>query len=129
MEIIANQEPFALSLDENKRNVFVMNFRARSVGLVNTWEEDLMTLITNAGLGTSGTDSFIGPAVILPDGDGPLTQIIATSGTTPTEAQNADVIDERLSAQITVRGKAFQTTRERARLIWRAIHGKRNVTI
>jgi hypothetical protein len=128
MEILANQRPFDMGqLDLNRRVVYAVNFRARSVEQVDTWEEDLATLISNASLGTLGTDMFLGSLAVLPDGNGPYILILDTGGITPAETMNGD-IDERLSAQITVRGVP-STARPRALSIWREIHGFRNGTI
>lgn len=128
MQILANQRPFTLDVDENQRTTYSMNFVARSVGTVSDWERDLATIINTAGLGTLNTDMFIGPKAVIPKSDGPHTLIIDTGGSRPVESQNSDV-DETLSAQITVRGTPSNDARVRALAIWREIHGTRNVTV
>lgn len=128
MEILANQRPFTVGVDENQRTTYSMNFVARSVGVVSTWERDLATIINTAGLGTLNTNMFIGPKAVIPKSVGPHTLIIDTGGSRPVESQNGD-IDETLSAQITVRGIPSDDARVRALAIWREIHGTRNATV
>lgn len=128
MEILANQRPFTVDVDENQRTTYSMNFVARSVGTVSAWERDLATIINTAGLGTLNTDLFIGPKAIIPKSDGPHTLIIDTGGSRPIESMNGDT-DETLSAQITVRGIPSNDARTRALAIWREIHGTRNATV
>jgi len=128
MEILANQRPFTIGVDENQRVTYSMNFRARSIGTISTWERDLATIINTAGLGTLNTDMFIGPKAVMPKTAGPHTLIVDTGGSVPVESMNAD-IDETLSAQITVRGTPSSNARVRALAIWRVIHGTRNATV
>ena len=130
LNINAVQRPFPFNVDENGRVMFSSNFTAQAHGDVDSWEQELRKLIVTAGLGTAGTDLFIGPDVTLPVGDGPYIQIIDTGGAAPFQAHGANgSLYERLSAQIVVRGAEYLVTRDRALAIWRTLHGVRNQTV
>lgn len=128
LEILAVQRPFPFSVDESERTMFSCNFTALAAAPVTDWESEIMKILSNAGLATPGTDTFIDPAVTLPSGDGPYTQIEDTGGREPYEAHRGEKY-ERLSIHIVVRGKNYIATRARALAIWRALDGKRNVSV
>ena len=115
-------------MDDLKREMWSCNFTAYARAPVDKWEEEILRLITDASLGTFGTDTFIGPDAPIPNGDGPYTTINDTGGSEPDETHDA-MEYERLSVQIVVRGKNYVTTRTRALAIWRAIKNTRNTTI
>ncbi len=130
-EILADQRPFTIGVDDSDRHEIVCNFSASSDGDLNSWEDDLATLIINAGLGTfpttiSNGDLFIGPKAA-PQGDGPFTVITDTGGVAVNETRS-DVTYEHPSAQVMVTGRSFTDTRTRALAIWRALR-VRNITI
>ena len=53
------------------------------------WDDDLVTILTNAGAGTFGTSLFVGRGADIPSGDGGYTLIIPTGGTGPDWTQNS----------------------------------------
>lgn len=129
LEILAVQRPFPFDQDDSARVMFSVNFDALAAAPVTAWEEELAKLINTAGLGTRGTDLFIGPAAVLPaDHAGPLVSVIDTGGSMP-EWTHQDDGYERLSAQIVVRAASYVAARTRALAIWRVLDGVRNTTV
>ncbi len=123
MSIRADQRPFNLSETDNDLNMFVCNYTAQSFGDVDTWEDDLVTVITGGGFGlTFGIDTFVGPKSILPNGDGPFVTVTDTGGARQDLFHGViDPVMENLSAQITVRDRNFQSAQTLSLGIWRAL--------
>lgn len=128
VQVLAVQRPFPFNTDENGRVMFSCNFDAVAAGPVEQWEEEVVSVLSGAGLATLNTDAFIGPAAILPKGDGPYITVIDTGGLSPVETHNGSIY-ERLSAQIVVRAAKYRVARTRALAIWRALDGLRNETV
>lgn len=128
LEILSMQRPFPTSVDANQRHIFSVNFMAQAAAPVADFEGEMAKLIANAGLGTKGTDLFIGPLAPIPTGDGPYTTIIDTGGMSPLETHDG-ALYERLTFQVLVRAKSYTDARTRVLAIWRALDGQRNVTV
>lgn len=129
LEIIAVQSPFTIGKDDNNRVAWSVNFDAHTDGPSDKFEEEIVKVLSDAGLATLGTDTWIGPGVVFPQtGNGPFTAIIPTGGESPDESHNGDVY-ERLSCQITVRASTYSLGRTRIFAIWRELIGKRNITV
>lgn len=133
LELLATQRPHSIGVDPVDRALMSFNVRAGGgLGANLTWENDLATLIQNAGLGTLWDDLFIGLADI-PSGTvaatlPPLTEIIDTGGmATKFTAENNQF--PSLSAQILVRAKGYQDAKERAGLIYELLNGMRNFQV
>lgn len=133
IEILAVQRPFPIGLDENNRSVFSCNFDALADAPVASFEEEILKVLSDAGLATlydgatETGDTTIGPGARVPDGTGPYVQLIDTGGRPPDESQDSE--RERLSIQVLVSATNFQAARTRALAIWRALDGKRDVTV
>ena len=95
---------------------------------VDQFEEEIVKVLSDAGLATSGVDTFIGPAAVVPDGDGPFLTVLDTGGVGPDETHDGAVY-ERLSVQIVVRAQKYRDARTRALACWRALDGVRNETV
>lgn len=122
MSIRADQRPFDLTEDDNFHNVFVCNYTGQSFGDVDTWEDDLVSVITGGFGLTFGTEVFIGPRAILPDGDGPFVTVVDTGGARQDLFHDTeDPVMENLSAQITVHDRNFQSAQTLSLGIWRAL--------
>lgn len=127
LTIVARQAPFSISLDETNRTLFSCNYSAVSDGITEI-EEDFCKLISDAGLGTLGTDLFIGPDAKIPGGDGPITSVAEYDTGGGMETHNNDVYPDR-AVQVVVRATNFRTARTRAQAIWTLLHGQRNITV
>lgn len=91
--------------------------------------DDLVTILTQAGVGTAGTTIFWSSKAPIPTGDGPYLSIIETGGTDPWLVHNAGSYYQRPSAQILARGKSYDATRNMIKNAYNALVRKRNVTI
>ena len=130
LSILSVQRPFPIGLDDHQRPMFSVNFEGLADAPVDQWEENLVAILATAGLATSGTDTFIGPAVAVPTGNGPYITVLDSGGTAPIQAHGpTGSLYERLSAQIVVRAKSYTVARTRALAVWRALHGVRNQTV
>jgi hypothetical protein len=128
VQILAVQRPFAFNVDENDRTMFSVNFEGLAGAPVAEWEEELVKILTDAGLATPNVDTFIGATKEAPAGNGPYTHVLDTGGSSPEETHDGSAY-ERLSAQIVVRAKDYDAARTRAHAIWRALDGLRNTTV
>ncbi len=131
LDILSTNRPFNLDVDENNRKMFAVNFDAVAAAPVEEWEDEVAKIIEDAGLGTRSSPNrtiFIGRGAVLPTGDGPYITILDSGGVAPLETHNSDLY-ERLSCEIIIRAKGFQTARTRALAIWRALDGVRDQTV
>lgn len=128
IEILAVQNPFTIGLDAQKRNVFSMNFQCKTADVIFKFEESIIKILSDAGLCTFNTNAFIGPSSVMPDGDGPFILLINTGGYGPNQS-NDDYIMQNPSFQILIHGKNYVTARDKADLIWRELHGTRDLTV
>jgi len=129
IEILAEQRPFGIGLDPQKRNRFSVNFNAMAQAPVVAWEECVVKILVDAGLGTANSDIFVGDAVVLPPtGTGPYITVIDTGGTSPVHVRNSSGY-ERLSVQLIVTAASYAAGRTRALAAWRALDGIRNATV
>lgn len=128
IEILALQNPFTIGVDPQKRNIFSMNFQCKTAGTVSKFEESIIKILSDAGICILGTNAFIGPSSVMPDGDGPFILLINTGGYGPEQSKD-DYILQNPSFQILVYGGNYVTARDKADLIWRELHGKRGVTV
>ena len=128
LEILATQRPFPFDVDESNRTVFSVNFTALAAGPVEQWEEEIVKVLNDAGLATLGTDTWVGPASVIPTGSGPYLTVIDTGGRAPDETHNGSTY-ERLSVQVTIRAAKYRDARTRALAIWRALDGVRDSTV
>lgn len=128
LEILSVSEPSDIGvLDANGRVQFTCNYDALAQHPIGDFERDITKLISDAGLGTYGTNLFIGTKVTL-TGDGPLISVIRTSGAIPIELHNGGKY-RRLSCQVFVRASTYPAARDKAVLIWAALDGRRNLTV
>lgn len=128
LSILAQQSPFSLGTDIKNRVIWSCNYRVSAQAPSDKFEEEMVKLIVDAGLGISGTSLFIGPSVVIPDGAGPFVLIKNTGGNSPLAAHSGVKI-ERLSLQVLVYATSYVTGRTRALAIWRLLDGKYNVTV
>lgn len=128
LEILSVQSPFTIGVDENNRTMFSVNFNTMAAAPSDELEKEIVKLLTDASLGTFGTDIFIGPAAVIPQDSGPYIQVISTGGTAPIETHDGNKY-ERPSVQLIIRGLDYEATETRALAAWRALDGVRNQTV
>lgn len=120
-ELVSIQSPFVYGEDANGRGLFSVNF----VGRADTsayLEKAVAAIIAGAGLGVLGTDLFVGPLAVIPDGDGPYTTVIATAGYDAEETHNYTKY-ESISFQIAVRALDYLAGKARIHAIWALLDG------
>jgi hypothetical protein len=127
-EILAIQSPFDIGPDDTQRARFSVNFDAVATAPSTDFEREIGRIISDAGLGTFGTDMFIGTEGFVPTGTGPYVQIINTGGGPPEDIHNGGSY-EHLSCQIVIRAAHYDDARNRALAIWRELDGTRNSTV
>lgn len=128
LEIISVQNPFPFAVDAKNRHMFSVNFDLLVTHPIPHFEEDIISILSSAGLATSGVDIFYGLKVSIPDGNGPYTLIKNTGGLGSEETHNGDKY-RRMSMQIVVYAVVFSAGRTRIEAIWNELDGKREVTI
>jgi hypothetical protein len=129
LSIVSIQRPFDIGPDSNNRPQVSCNYECHGAGPLTAFEDEILKLIVNAGLGVQGTTLFKGRAAVLPaSGDGPFVQLISTSGNPNLETHNGDKY-ERPTFQILVRAKTYSAATSRAVAIWRALDGQRDITV
>lgn len=128
LHILAVQSPFIIGVDVNNRTMWSMNFNCQCRSPVDKFEQEIAKVITDAGLGVSGTSLFIGPAVSIPAGAGPFILLHNTGGAA-SDISHDSTKQVNLSIQIVVYSSSYETGRVRAWAIWNVLDGKYNVTL
>lgn len=126
ISLSAVQSPFYIGPDEMNRHVFSVNFNIVGGGPIAAMAQEVAKLISDNGLGTSGTDMFIGNTV--PTGNGPFILLIPTGGRS-TILSHDDERLERPSLQILVRATVYPTAEARIMAIYRLIDGVHNIAL
>ena len=129
-EINLLQEPFDLGTDDKGRVRIAFNLNAVKRPS-DTFAEEIVKLLTTAGVGTGGTNIFIGSGAAIPTGSGPYLNIVETGGLTPRRTHNsvATPAYTRPSAQIVARASSYAAARTMARAAYNALVGVRNTEI
>lgn len=133
LSIEATGTPAYTSQDSSKRHMYTFTIDALSAADVqSSWTGDVAKIIDTAGLGTIGTDMFIGPGHVIPVGGGPFIGITPAGGAGRTQTHGDDTqrsTYENYTAVISVRGLIHNDTETLALDIWRALDGLRNHTV
>jgi len=109
-----------------------VGFNVRCVkDATSTFLEELLVILTSAGVGTSNVDMFVGDKAKIPIGNGPYLSITETGGTDPERVHNQvwPPSAERPNAQVVVRALNYEEARLMARAAWNALGAVRNSTI
>jgi len=83
--------------------------------------DEIADRIVSQGAGILGQDLFLSSRASIPSGNGPITSIIETGGTTSRRTQTSAT--QRPSAQIMVRASTYPVARTRAVLVYDALGG------
>lgn len=128
-EIEPLQEPFDLGKDDKGRQRVVFNIRVMKTAS-DTFVEELVKVLVDAGVGVFNTNIFASTAVSLPTDDQTYLLIVETGGTTPGRIQNQIApAYPRPTAKITVRATKYVDARTMARAAYDALAAVRNQTI
>lgn len=93
--------------------------------------DEIKDRLVAQGVGTYGSDIFLGSNAVIPTGDGPFLSIIETGGTEPLRTHNGAPVT-RPSAQLLARAKSIIVARTKLKLAYDALGGAQglhNVTL
>jgi hypothetical protein len=129
LEIIAVQDPFSIGVDANNRAMYSCNYTSCARSPADRFTDDLISVLTAAGLATAGTDTFTGAISAIPSqGAGPFTLILRTAGYGPDQTHNNDTYT-RPAAQIITFAADDTVSQSHAYAIFHALHGIRNTSV
>lgn len=127
---IEASEPYELGLDDAHRMRFTFDILADKAAS-DTFPQEVLKLLVTAGVGTLGTNIFLGGAYTLPTGDGPYLQMILTAGRESDKTHNliSKPAYVRPGAKIVSRAKSYTAARSQITLAYNALRGivNRNV--
>src|ERR1700674_126063 len=127
--IEAVQDPFSIGVDSSNRAMYSCNYVSCARSPADRFTDDLISVLTNLGLATAGTDTFSGSiATIPPQGAGPFTLILKSSGFGPDQTHANDTYT-RPAAQIIVFAADDTVAQSHAYAIFHALHGIRNSSV
>jgi hypothetical protein len=129
LEIIAVQDPFSIGVDGNNRAMYSCNYVSCARSPADRFTDDLISVLTGAGIASAGVDTFTGSvSVIPPQGVGPFTLILKSSGYGPDQAHD-NATYTRPAAQIIVFAASDTVAESHAYAIFHALHGIRNTSV
>jgi hypothetical protein len=131
LTIQEQQPPFdAGVLDGQSRALWTFNIVATKAPSA-TFLLELVAVLVGASVGVYGTNIFISSKAVVPTGNGPYLNIVATGGTTGLRTQNdtSGPSYERPSAQLTVRAQSAAAAEAMCRAAYAALVGVRNTTV
>jgi hypothetical protein len=92
--------------------------------------DDIAARLVAAGVGTKGSNIFLGSNAVIPDGAGPFLTVTETGGMAPTRIQNkASAATQRPTAQVAVRAATYPPARTMATAAYAALDGIYNTTL
>lgn len=92
--------------------------------------DDIAARLVSQGVGTKGTNIFLGSKSIIPEGAGPYLTLTETGGAGPMRVQNYTTAHvQRPTAQILVRAKSYLDARTMIANAYAALDGIFNTTI
>lgn len=123
------QEPFDLGTDDRGRALVRFNIVCMKTEST-TFEEEVIKLLEDAGVGTPGVNMFFSSKVAIPQGDGPYLTVVSTGGIGGRKVQNqAAPAYMRPSAALTARAASFTVARTMAWAAYNALAVVRNQTV
>ena len=92
--------------------------------------DEIAARLVAQGVGTVGSNIFLGSKAVIPVGAGPYLTLTETGGSAPTRVHNeAPAHTQRPTAQIAVRAQSYLTARTMAKAAYLALDGVFNTTI
>jgi len=131
LDIRDQQPPFDSGvLDGQSRALWTFNIMATKVPST-TFLLELVAVLVAAGVGVYGTNIFISSKAVIPPGNGPYLNIVATGGLEGLRTQNvvSGPSYERPSAQVVVRAQSAAAAEAMSRAAYAALVGVRNQNV
>lgn len=92
--------------------------------------DEIAALLADKGVGTIGTDIFLGSKAVIPKTSGPFLSLIETGGSGPTRVQNEPgAHTQRPSAQVLVRAKSYIEARRMIKNAYDVLDGVFNTVL
>jgi hypothetical protein len=92
--------------------------------------DEIKDRLVAQGVGTYGSNIFLGSRAVIPEGDGPYISLTETGGTAPTRIHNVPgAHTQRPTAQVLVRASSYLVARTKAKAAYAALDGVFNTTI
>lgn len=92
--------------------------------------DEIANRLVAQGVGTKGSNIFLGPRAVIPSGEGPYLSLTATGGSAPTRIHNKDTANtQRPTAQVAVRAKKYNIALAMANAAYIALDGVYNTTL
>ena len=92
--------------------------------------DEIAARLVAQGVGTVGSNIFLGSKAVIPVGAGPYLTLTETGGSAPTRVHNeAPAHTQRPTAQIAVRAQSYLVARTMAKAAYLALDGVFNTTI
>lgn len=130
-EINPSQEPFDNGTDASGRPMVSFNILCIKDARTETFLEEIVKILVNAGVGVYGTTIFASQQATLPINNTTIMTIRDTGGTRPLRTQNSfpTIASRQPGAQITVRGETYAAARRVAFTAYDALARVRNQTV
>lgn len=93
--------------------------------------DEIAARLAAQGVGTVGSDIFLGSKAVIPTGDGPYLSLIETGGTGSRRTHNGTPV-AKPAVQILSRAKSYTVARTKLKAAWDALGGDKglhNVTL
>ena len=114
--ILASHAPIYTGQDETGRSIFSTNYRALCGATPAEFPEQILNYLQTNGVGTVGTDMFVGSAAVL-EGDGTFVLLNPTGGLLPL-VDHDDSQANNLSFQITTLGTDANASLQKASSVY-----------
>jgi len=129
LSIVPDNEPYDLPLDDKGRAHVVFSVSCEKT-VSETFEEEVVGVLVDEGVGEWGVNIFSSSAAVLPAGDGPYLVVNAVGGPGPRYIQNSPVpAYQRPTARVMVRASTYVAARAMARAAYDALAQVRNRTL
>lgn len=92
--------------------------------------DEIAARLVAQGVGTTGSNIFLGSKAVIPTGAGPYLSLIETGGLSPTRVHNiAGASTTRPTVQVLVRATSYPAARSMAKAAYDALDGVWNTTL
>jgi hypothetical protein len=129
LDVVLFQEPFPIGADASGRARLAFNILVTKT-VSDTFAEEIVSILTAAGVGTYGTNIFIGDVVDIPTGDGPYLSVMETGGLSGLRIhEQTRPAYSRPGAQLIVRATTYDAARTMARAAHNALAAVSNAVV
>lgn len=92
--------------------------------------DEIAARLVAQGVGTTGSNIFLGSKAVIPTGAGPYLTLVETGGSGPTRIQNKTSANtQRPTAQVAVRAQSYSSARTMCKAAYDALDGVFNTVL